>query len=247
MGALGHLFPSWGLILQALAIVHFIRRRPDTFWIFVILMGGAIGALIYLAVEVLPDANLLVGQMQQLSRRRRIHALEATIVENPAIGNLEELADLCLENGKYARARELYDKVLASRPDEIDPRYRRALAALATKDVTTALGDLEQVVAKDQKYDFNRAIGLLAHAHAIGGTPDRAEALFQQATAVSTLAETCYNYASFLMGQERTAEAREWAQRILTAKQTLPRHLQRRDRPWYRKARALLRKLPAPT
>jgi len=96
MGAFGHLFSSWGLMLQAPAIIHFIRRRPDTFWIFVTLMGGAIGA-------------------------------------------------------------------------------------------------------------------------------------------------------SFLESRQRAAEAREWAQRILSAKQTLPRHLQRRDRPWYQKAKALLRKLPPGT
>jgi hypothetical protein len=244
MGGLGHLFPSWGLLLQALAIIHFIRRRPDTFWLFVILMGGVLGAVIYIVVEVVPDANLLRGQMQHFSKRRRMRELEATILENSAVGNIEELADLCLEEGKFARARQLYDKVLSAQPGALDPSYRRALAALATKDHQTAVSDLERVIAQDPKYDFNRAIGLLAHANALVGRADRADMLFETAVEVSTLAETYFNYATFLHTQGRKDEAREWAQRILTAKLSLPRHLQRRDRPWYRKAKALLRKLP---
>lgn len=52
-----------------------------------------------------------------------------------------------------------------------------------------------------------------------------------------------FNYATFLASQKRTAEAREWAQRILAKKPTMPRSLQRRERPWFRKANALLKGL----
>ena len=44
---------------MAVAIVHFIRRRPDFYWIFIILFLGWIGAAIYIVVEVIPDAGLL--------------------------------------------------------------------------------------------------------------------------------------------------------------------------------------------
>ena len=84
-----------------------------------------------------------------------------------------------------------------------------------------------------RSYDFHRAIGLLAHAESRGGDPIRAEALFKSATDISTLSETYYNYASFLAAQQRTAEAREWAQKILAKKPTMPRYLQRRERPWF--------------
>jgi hypothetical protein len=44
MGFFSLFFP-WGVILQAIAIVHFIRRRPDGYWLWVILALGPIGAL----------------------------------------------------------------------------------------------------------------------------------------------------------------------------------------------------------
>ena len=105
--------------------------------------------------------------------------------------------------------------------------------------------DLEHITSRDPKYDLHRAIALLAHAYANTGQPEKAEALFQQATAISTGSETYFNYATFLASQNRTAEAREWAGRILAKKPTMPRYLRRRERPWFRKATALLKRLPS--
>jgi hypothetical protein len=245
MGALFYLFYPWGFILQGVAIVHFIRRRPDTYWLWIILFGGSLGALVYIVAEVLPDAGLLRQTFKGFPRRRRIHELESAILDNPSAGNYEELADLYLEEGKFARARECYDKAISSRTDSPDPFYRRAIAAMHMGEFVAAVADLERVVSKDPKYDFHRAAGLLAHAYANTGRPDKAAALFQEVTRISTLSETYYNYASFLASQQRNAEAREWAQRILAKKPTMPGYLRRRERPWFRKASGLLKRVPA--
>jgi hypothetical protein len=118
------------------------------------------------------------------------------------------------------------------------------MAASFMAEFTAAVPDLERVVAQDPKYDFQRAAGLLAHAYANTGEPDKAEALFREVTKISTSSETYYNYARFLASQLRNAEAREWAQRILDKKPTMPGYLRRRERPWFRKAAALLSRLP---
>jgi len=244
MGLIGFFYP-WGIILQAVAIVHFIRRRPDTYWIFVILFLGPIGALIYIVAEVIPDYGLLQQSFKAFPRRRRIHDLESAILDNPSAGNYEELADLYLEEGKYSRARECYDKAISSRTDSPDPFYRRGIAEIGLGDFAAARADLERVVAQDSKYDFHRAAGLLAWAYANTGDPEKADTLFQEVTKISTISETYYNYARFLAGQSRNAEARKWARAILAKKPTMPGYLKRRERPWFRKANSLLRSLPA--
>jgi len=238
------LFP-WNLVLVAIAIIHFIRRRPDTYWLYIILIGGGLGAAVYIFVEVLPDFGLLRQSFKVFPRRRRIRELEAIILDNPSAGNYEELADLYLEEGKYSRARECYDKAISSRTDSPDPFYRRGIAEIELGDFTAAVPDLERVTARDPKYDFYRAAGLLAHAYARTGQAERADTLFRNTTQISTLSETYLNYSSFLVSQGRTAEAREWAQRILAKKPTLPGYLKRRERPWFRKAKGLLKTLPA--
>jgi hypothetical protein len=236
------LFYPWGFLFQVLAMVHFFRRRPDTYWIYIILFGGAIGAIAYILVEVLPDATLLRHSFDSFGRRKRISHLEALVLQNPSPGNYEELADLYLEDGKYAKARECYDKAITSRSD-IDPIYRRGVAEIQLGDFPAAVKDLEYVTAKDPKYDLHRAIALLAHAYANTGEPAKADALFRQATEISTASETYLNYAAFLASENRNAEAREWAAKVLAKKPAMPMYLKRRERPWFRKARALLKKL----
>jgi hypothetical protein len=238
-------FSWWGILLQAFAIIHFIRRRPDTFWLWIILIGGWLGALVYIAVEAVPDAGLLRQSFKVFPRRKRIRELESAILDNPSAGNYEELADLYLEEGRFARARQAYDKSISSRTDSPDPFYRRGIAAIQMGDFQAALPDLERVASEDTSYDFHRAAGLLAHAYANTGQSQRAEALFQQVTKISTLSETYYNYACFLAAQQRNAEARQWARQILAKKPNMPGYLRRRERPWFRKANALLNRLPA--
>jgi hypothetical protein len=188
---------SYGIALQAIAILHFVRRRPETYWLWIILFFGGIGALIYIVVEVIPDAGLLRGTFQVFPRRKRIKQLEGLILDNPSIGNYEELGDLYLDDAQFARARECFDRVLA-KMESIDPFYRRALCEIALNDFAAAAGDLEQVITRDPKYDYQRAAGLRAHVLAKLGQRDSADALFAETLQTSTLSETQYNYACFL-------------------------------------------------
>jgi hypothetical protein len=165
--------------------------------------------------------------------------------DNPSSGNYEELGDLYMDDGRLQPARVAFDKAIAARADTLDPFYRRGVCALLLGDAAAALPDLERVVAKESDYDFHRAAGLLAHAYAQTGQKEKAEALFRTVTAASTSSETYLNFAAMLAAQGRTAEAREWAQKVLDKKPNMPAYLRRRERPWFRSARDVLKKLPA--
>ncbi len=237
-------FSWWSIALRIVAIVHFIRRRPDWFWIFVILFHW-VGALVYIVVEVIPDASLLRGSFQVFPRRRRIGELERMILDNPSAGNYEELGLLYLDDGNFSKARAAYDKAISSRTDHVDPFYRRGIAEVELKDYPAAVPDLERAVRSDPDYDFHRAKGLLAWAYAQTGQAETADALFREATRISTISETYYYYALFLESQGRKAEAREWAKKILDKKPTMPGYLRRRERPWFRRASAVLSRVRA--
>ena len=237
-------FSWWAIALRVIAIIHFIRRRPDFFWIWVILFHW-IGALVYIFVEVIPDAGLLRSSFQVFPRRKRIGELERAILDNPSAGNYEELGLLYLDDHDYARARACYDKAISSRTDHIDPFYRRGIAELELGDFAAALPDLERAVSTEPDYDFHRGKGLLAWAYAQTGQPDKSNAMFREAVRISTISETYYHYALFLESQGRIVEAREWAKKILDKKATMPGYQKRRERPWFRKAKAVLGRLPA--
>ncbi len=235
-------FSWWAIALRIVAIVHFIRRRPDFFWLFVILFHW-IGALVYIVVEVIPDAGLLRSSFQVFPRHRRIHELERAILDNPSAGNYEELGLLYLDDGDFARARACYDKSISARTDSVDPFYRRGIAEIELGDFAAAVPDLERAVRSDPDYDFHRAKGLLGWAYTQTGQTEKANAMFREAVRISTISETYYHYALFLETQGRTAEARELSKKILDKRASMPGYLKRRERPWFRMASAVLGRL----
>jgi len=237
-------FSWWAILLRVIAIVHFIRRRPNFFWIWVILFHW-VGALVYILVEVIPDAGLLRSSFQVFPRRKRIHELEREILDNPSAGNYEELGLLYLDDHNYSKAKACYDKAISSRTDSVDPFYRRAVAEIELGDFAPAVPDLEHTLSKDPGYDFHRGKGLLGWAYAQTGQTEKADAMFREAVRISTISETYYHYALYLESQGRTVEAREWARKILDKKSTMPGYLRRRERPWFRKASTVLGRLPA--
>jgi hypothetical protein len=208
-------------------------------------MGSWLGAGIYILVEVLPDFSLLPQLGRAMGRRNRISHLEKMVQINPAAGNYEELGDLYLEDEKYRRAKECFDKAISSRTDSPDPFYKRGICEVELGDFPAAEQDLQRVVTKDPRYDLQRAAALLAHSYARNGKTADADELFRRVTETSTISETMLNYADFLRSQGKLQEAREWANRVLAKKGTLPTYLKRRERPWFRKANALLKQLPA--
>lgn len=245
MGMFSHLFYPWGILLQVAAFVHFIRRRPNMYWLYLIIFLGPPGALIYLVVEAAPDLGLARESFKVFPRRKRINQLIVAIRDNPSAGNYEELGNLLMDDGKLLLARDAFNKAIAARADTPDTYYRRGVCALQLGDAAGALPDLERVVFKDADFDFRRAAGLLAHAYALTGQKDKAEALFRHVTIASTLSETYLNFADLLASEGKTAEARQWAQKVLDKRPTMPGYLRRRERPWFRSANKILKRIPA--
>ena len=243
MFGLSYLFYPWGFIVQGLAILHFVRRRPENYWFYVIFFGGFLGASVYILAEVLPDLGLLRGVFQGFGRRSRIQKVETDILDNPSPANYEELGELYKDQGQFEKAREAFTNAIAARSDSIYTFYSRALCSLELNDLAGAIPDLERVVTADRKFDYYRAAGLLADAYARTGQLERADPLFAEVTQISTTPETLYNYASFLKTVNRPDEARDWAQKLQAKKRTLPRYMQRRERPWFRKGKTLLKEL----
>jgi hypothetical protein len=242
MGLLGHYF-SYGLILQIAALVHFVRRRPDGFWLWIILFFGGLGSLVYLVVEAAPDLALVGGPYKPFQNSKRMRQLEWLIRENPAPDNYEELGMLYIHAQRWAEARECFNQAIATGASSMDAFYRRGLCSAALSDYNGAAADFERVVMKEGNYDFYRAATSLAQCYAHLGNVSKAGALFEQVTRCSTLTEAQLAYARFLSGQGREAEALEWVERILAKSATMPRFQRRTERPLFRQASALRKKL----
>ena len=236
-------FFGYGFVLQVIALVHFIRRRPENYWLWIIIFFGGLGAAVYIAMEVVPDLGLMSQSMKGMSRLKRIKMLEVLILDNPSAGNYEELGDLLLEEKRYAQARDCFDHALGSRTDHVDPFYRRGICAFELGDASAALGDFERVIKTDPKYDFSRAQLFYARSLAATGRNEEATATFDRLLNATSSTEALLCAAEFYAAQKRTKEAKELLERVLARRATMPAYQARRERPWLRRAKALLRSI----
>jgi hypothetical protein len=234
------------LILQVAALVHFFRRGGGNWvWFFVIIFLGPLGAIVYFIVEVLPGMRDSDPGAGWRARRQRWKELQVSVQQNPSPGNYEELGDLYRQEGDWKAARECYNHAIGPRTGHPDPYFGRAVCAIEMGDIAAAIPDLEKVISLDRKFDFQRGLGLLAHCYAVTGRNDEANALFREALETSTISETQFHYAEFLARQGRTAEAREWLQRIVGKRAALSGPLLRAQKPWIAKAERKLAELRA--
>jgi hypothetical protein len=239
---LGGLF-AYGFLLQIAAVIHWSRKRPDTFWLWIIIIGGFIGALAYFLIEGMPDLENIGRSLKGPGRRKRIRELRAIVLDNPSAGNFEELGELLLQEKRYAEARDAYDRALAARTDSIDPFYRRAQALFQLREYEAAERDLKHVTTADPKYDYSNAFCLYARTLGRLGRTSEALAAFEQLVERSHSAETLYAAAAFFADNGREAAARDLVQNVIAREVTMPRYQKRRDRIWLRRAKALGRRL----
>src|SRR5580765_1400990 len=215
MGFLSHLFYPWGFIVQIAALVHFFwRRRASFVWVWVIFIGGFVGAAAYLIVEVLSEADLLRAALARRARKDRIVAVEAQLIDNPSVANLEELGELYWDEKSYAKARDAFNRAVGTGSDASRTFYRRGVCSLELGDAAAAVPDLEYAFRTEPKLDLYRGGMFLARAYAATGRNAEAAAAFSAAMQHTSTPEMLCSYAAFLATQNRKDEARDWLNRL---------------------------------
>jgi len=244
MGFFSHLFYPWGFILQIAALVHFFwRRRASSVWLWIIFIGGFVGAAAYFIVEVFSEADLLRAALERRARKTRISGVEAQVLDNPSIANLEDLGELYWDEKNYAKAREAFDRAIRTGSDSSRTFYRRGLCAYELGDAAAAVPDLELAFRTEPKLDFYRGGMFLARAYAATGRNAEAAEVFSAAMQRTNTPEMICGYADFLAKQNKTEEAREWLNRLEEMKRTAPRFVRRADGAWFNKGKSLSKQL----
>lgn len=240
MGFFSHLFYPWGFVLQIAALVHFFwRRRAGSVWLWIIFMGGFVGAAAYFIVEVFAEADLLRAALTRRARKTRIASVEAHILDNPSVANLEELGELYFDEKNYAKARDAFNRAVGEGSDSTRTFYRRGQCSLEVGDAAAAVMDLEYAFRTEPKLDLYRGGMFLARAYAAAGRNADGEAVFSVAMQHTTTPEMLCSYAEFLAKQNKKEEASDWLNRLEELQRTAPRFVLRTERVWFNKGKAL--------
>jgi hypothetical protein len=240
-----YLFPILSIALQAGLIVHVIKTGRNTLWIWAIALLPGVGAIAYVASEILPE--IFGGTTARRARsgvRRMLDpdgALRRASVEVEVSGNVDarrRLADELFERSQFDAAIDVYRGGLKG-IFEHDPTLLLGLARaqFAKQDFTATRATLEQLTQHNP--DFKSADAQLLYARTLEAQDslDEAERAYAAMAPGYPGAEARLRYGLLLKRRGKTSEAHGVLKDLLDGAQLGPAHYRRAQAQWLERAR----------
>jgi hypothetical protein len=236
-------------VINILLIVHAARTGRFSPWGFIILMMPGIGAIAYLAMELIPEwFGTRQGQMARkslgraLDPERQYRALQDQIEVADTIANRAALAEECVARGRYREAEAHYDEILA-RPlgDEPGNVLGKARAVFGDGRFAETMAVLDRL--RERWPDFESAEGHLLYARALEDSGRFAEAAeeYRGLSDYYAGAEPRVRYALALRKLGREADARETLLDVVKRLELAPRYVRKAQAEWLAIARQALK------
>jgi len=203
--------------LAILLCWHVMRTGRDTFWIWILLMAPGIGAIVYIALNIVPDifGGTTARRLGQAARatldpNREYREAKAACDETPTVRNQSRLAAAALH---------------LNRPAEAEALYRAAASGIHAEDPVLLLGLANALLELNRPAEALEVLERLGRNEDGGRTPPAALAMGRAYEGVGRIAEadTAYDwaaqrmpgfealarYAAFMARHGRRDEARE--------------------------------------
>ena len=235
--------------IQALLIIHVIKTGRNFLWVWVLLLlPFGIGALAYLAVEVLPE--LFRSRAAQRASRGFKRAMD------PGADLRRYENEARVTGNVAARQRYAAELVRRQRYDEAIDQYRQALTGLYQHDPNLMLGlaqaqfgkgdaratrqTLDELIKENPTFRSPDGHLLYARALAAEGNIPKALEEYRVLAPAYPGAEAAVRYAQLLEAQGEHAEAQRVARELLEQARIAPGHYRRAQREWLEAAQRLL-------
>jgi len=234
------------VILQAICAIHSYRNGTLNRWIFIIVFLPVIGSIIYLYSEILANSrfrkpNIDVGAV--FNPGSKIKKLEDELKFTDTFTNRVKLADAYLDAGQTDRAIELYETSLTGAFAENE--HVTAQLVIAYFEVQR-YDDAIRIAKKIYKLpQFMRSKAHILYARALEetGNVDLAENEFKAMKGRYSYFGARYEYGVFLMRANRTNDAANIFNEMLTEEPHLTAIERKSNRIWFTKAREEVKKI----
>jgi hypothetical protein len=237
----GVVIGSFILAFQIWMIIDCLRNGNELYWIWVILVLGPIGVLIYFFNFKYRTSRVERSFSKRFAQRRQIQELQAKIHHLDKADHYAELGDVYREQEKWALAQQAYQSALERDPDMFDARTYLGWVLLAQNQPEEAWKLLEPALRQKPTFKAGELLWQCARCQAARGQLPQARQLFEQLLDSHGYFEAQYEYATLLarMGDKKASSAA--ARQLVDDVRHAPRFHQRVSRPWMRKAQRLLR------
>ena len=233
------------ILIQAALIVHVIKTGRNQLWIWAIALLPGIGALAYVAAEILPEffggrtaRRAKAGVRRILDPDRELRRASAEVEISGNVDARRRLAEELFERGQYDQAIDVYRGGLRG-IFEHDPTLLLGLARaqFAKRDFAAARGALELLM--QQNPDFKSADAQLLYARALDSQDALDEAERQYAALVPGYpgAEARLRYGLLLKRRGKLQDAQRVLKDLLDSAKLGPDHYRRAQAEWLERAR----------
>ena len=228
------------IVLQIGCIVHVIRTRRQTFWIFLLIAGSYIAIAAYLLAEVLPEmrhsrtANRVLREAHDRidpERRKRNATRQLDVADT--IENRRQLAEESLRSGDYQQAAELYRSGLKGLyKTDPDLMLGLARAQFALDQPAEAKQTLDELIAANP--NFRSSEGHLLYARCVEASGDTAAAAHEYEALIPGFSgeEARVRYGLMLKRDGQIAKASEIFAESLKRARLAPNYYRREQREW---------------
>jgi hypothetical protein len=237
--------------VQALLVVHCFKTGRNTMWIWVLVFLPAVGAVIYVAVEILPGLfgsrgaqRAARGVRRAIDPGQNLRRFEAEARRTGDVASNQRYADELVRLGRGSEAVDVYRQALRGLYEH-DPNLLLGLARaqFAGGDPGGARTTLDTLRA--QNPGFKSPEGHLLYARALEGEGNHAAALeeYRELSKYYAGAEAALRYAQLQARTGNRAGARSTLEGLLEHARLAPRHYQRAQDEWLSSARRELESL----
>lgn len=234
--------------LQAICVVHALRKNLHQKWIWLIVFLPVVGSLIYIFTEMFNRRQVQHVQtnlFSVLNPGGQISKLEERLRFSDTFNNRIALADAYLANKQTDKAVKLYEGSLTGAFTENEHvRGQLSLAYFALNRFEDVVNMASKIVHLPQ-FTKSRVHVIYALSLAYCGEEEKAEKEFKQMNGQFANYEARYNYGIFLEKAERKEEAIQQFNQILHESTHLSPREKASYREWFQLSREALKKLTA--
>ena len=235
------LFVTLSLIFQVWMFIDCLKRRENFLWILVIVLFGPVGAAFYLFFVKFSVANK-VKFKKDYKDTEEVENLKNLIELHGKAYHNNELGEIYMERGDLDRAKGCYEKAVKEDQDMLTAQYGLSKCLHGSGKHLEAAYVLEDLIAKDRKYDYGNALFGLADSYRMAGEEDKAIKAYEDLFKAYSFFRGYYEYAMLLVKKGRLEDAIQSMRTLIKNAGSLPDYKYQQEKIWIDKAHKFLRR-----
>ncbi len=226
------------LAFQIWMFIDSLKSQQKFFWMAMIVLFGPFGAASYLFFVKLSDNNRKLKL--KVKDTEEVENLKTLIELHGKAYHYNELGDIYRKRGDLKQAKEYYEKAVAKDKDMLSAQYGLAKCLHGLGKYLEAAYVLEDLVAKDRKYDYGNALFGLAESYRMAKNEDKAIKVYEDLFKAYSSFRGYYEYALLLVKKGRLEDAITSMRTLINNAGSLPDYKYQQEKIWIDKAHKFL-------